>query len=152
MFLPLTRRYSWQKCQNPRFQEKDPQHVSLALTTWQFSHFRKKENQITACKLHFNQHKCLAFGGLFSLCQKSLKYSNAVHGPLKWNINFKMICSWLLGLNNAGILPRVHTLMSSSISKTFHGFFHYLFQFSMTLGLAVFENVQNFPWSRVFLT
>ena len=56
-----------------------------------------------------------------------------------------MICSWLLGLNNAGILPRLHTLMSSSISKTFHGFFHNLFQFSMTLGLAVFENVQNFP-------
>ena len=48
-------------------------------------------------------------------------------------------------------LQGVHTFLSSSNSMTFHGFFHDLFKFSMTLGsVATFENFQSFPCFSIF--
>ena len=50
-----------------------------------------------------------------------------------------------------GAMVMVHTLMSSSNSMTFNDFFHDLFKFSKTLGLAVsFKNFKKFPCFRVF--
>ena len=46
----------------------------------------------------------------------------------------------------------VCTLLSSSNSMTFYDFFHDLFTFFKTLGLAVtFKNFKDFPCLRVFL-
>ena len=50
-------------------------------------------------------------------------------------------------------LARVRTLLSSPNSMTFHRFFHDLFKFCMTYGLAVtLKNFQTPPSLRVFLT
>ena len=50
-------------------------------------------------------------------------------------------------------LARVRTLWSSPNSMTFHRFFHDLFKFCMTYGLAVtLKNFQTPPSLRVFLT
>ena len=61
--------------------------------------------------------------------------------------------NWGLVIRRFIILHRVHTLLSSSNSMTFHDFFHDFFKFSKTIGLAVtFTNLRTFLALEYFLT
>ena len=66
---------------------------------------------------------------------------------IKWNVSLQAVVS--IGRRILQ-LDRLCTRLSSSNSMTFHDFFHELFKFSMTIGLAVtLQNIQTFPCFRL---